>query len=272
MKDSSTFAILGDLHLGRRKIIINWWDRFLPRSPQEVTGKKTEERLKHFVETINNSPKIDFVVSVGDLTDSMTAEQVRNLKRIMQNLKVPWLPVMGNHDLWSYDRDVSGRVMWHTTKPLAFSEFKEIFRKEFDTALKFFQDWQEQGGNFCNFSFVYKDIKFILADNSDRTRAPLWFPGNNGRGKLYSESEQWLREQLKTSTSKKIVVISHLPLQIRIKSVEKKVLTIAGHRHKFRIVKNNNISSLISNALYIDPIIPIITPTTESFTVIPKSI
>ncbi len=264
------FAVLGDLHFGRQKIVINWWDRFLPRSPLEVTGQEVEQRLRNFVEEINNSSQIKFVISVGDLTDSMTAKQVRNLKRIMQDLKVPWLPVMGNHDLWSYDRDVSGRVVWHTTRPLAFSEFKDIFSKEFSLAEKFFQGWKEQGEDFCNFSFVYNNTKFIVVDNSDRSRAPLWFPGNNGRGKFYPESKQWLLEELK-GTETNIVIISHLPLQIRIKSVEKKVLTIAGHRHKFRIVKNNNISSLISNALYIDPIIPVI-EYSQRFTVIPQSL
>lgn len=262
------FAVLGDLHFGRQKIVINWWDRFLPRSPLEVIGQEVEQRLRNFVEEINNSSQIKFVISVGDLTDSMTAKQVRNLKRIMQDLKVPWLPVMGNHDLWSYDRDVSGRVVWHTTRPLAFSEFKDIFSKEFSLAEKFFQGWKEQGEDFCNFSFVYNNTKFIVVDNSDRRRAPLWFPGNNGMSKLYRESKQWLLEELKKTAETSIVIISHSPLQIKIRSSRKKILTISGHGHKYKVVHQNSVTSLTTNALYIDPIIPIVSCTTEGFTVI----
>lgn len=256
------FAILGDLHLGRKKVYIYWLSRlYLPRSPQMVVGTETDKRLQNLVEKVNLS-SIDFVVSIGDLTESMTPDQVQRIRKIMKELKVPWVPVMGNHDLWSYGRNAHGRVKWHTTKPLTFPLFKRAFFKEFSIIPKFFKDYQEQGGNLCNFSFIYNDIKFIIVDNSDRGRFPLGFPGSNGRGKLYSKSKQWLQEQLNTAETN-IVTISHFPLQVKIKSARKVILTISGHRHKYKVVCQNNIISLVTNALYVNPWIPTVTAIPE---------
>ena len=250
---------MGDIHLGRNEVYIYWLSRFyLPRSPQMVVGKEIDERLKSFVEKVNLS-SIDFVVSVGDLTESMTPNQVQRVRKTMKQLKVIWVPIIGNHDLWSYGRDAHGRVRWHTTKPLTFPRFKRAFLKEFSTIPKFFKNYQEQGSNLCNFSFVYNDIKFIVVDNSDRGQFPLGFPGSSGRGKLYRKSKQWLQEQLRTEKS--IVTISHFPLQVRLKAKVKKMLTISGHRHKYKVSCQNSITSLVTNALYVHPWVPIVTVT-----------
>jgi len=250
------FGIVPEIHIGRHRIIYNWWDYFLPRSSHEVVGVAIEKRLQELVERLNNS-QIDFVISVGDLTDSMTDSQVKTVKKIMRHLRVPWVPLMGNHDIWPYEYNKEGRVLWNANQPIDFREFKKRFKEEFHRSQGVFKEWKEQGDFFQNISFIYSDTKFIVVDNVSRRRALFGLPGNIGFDKLHRESLQWLHEELKTP-EKKIVILSHHPLKIKLQ-INKKILKIAGHRHKFKIQKNKNTISVVTNALYVTPEYQIIT-------------
>lgn len=259
MKNFS-FAILQDIHLGRKKSILNWWDRFLPRSSLEVIGEKIEERLRCFVEKVNNSPEIQFVISVGDMTESLTSCQVEKIKSILAGLKVPWLPLMGNHDIWSYERDSSGKVIWNAEKPLSFGDFKEFFHEEFENASQFFKNWEKQGGEFGNFTFIYNDIRFIIVDNVNRRKSPFGLPGTTWWSCLYPESKKWLKEQL-SRTEKRKIVISHAPLKkglLNSLSSGKTIVHITGHMHKENVREVKKITTFTTGALYLKPVLNVV--------------
>ncbi len=263
MEKKFGFVLLPDLHMGREKFIINWWDHLLPRSPEEVMGEKIEQRLRYCVEKINSFPEVDeveFLVSVGDLTESMTDEQVRKVGEILEALRVPKVLFPGNHDACPYERADSGKVLWNAEKPLSFGDFKERFHEEFAVASRFFENWEEQGSEFGNFTFIYKDIRFIIVDNVNRRKSPFGLPGVAGWSRLHPESKKWLREQLARREERKIV-ISHTPLKrklLKAFSGNKKIVHIAGHRHKEKYLRKSNVTTFVTGALYLQPVITVV--------------
>lgn len=255
MKEFS-FGLVPDIHLGRKKLILNWWDRLLPRSPEEVVGEEIEQRLLYLIEKINSSSEIEFLILVGDLTDSMEDGQARKVRKILRELRMPRVLLLGNHDVWPYKRAASGKVLWNAKKPLSFGDFKERFHEEFAISSRFFENWEEQGSEFGNFTFIYKDIRFIIVDNVNRRKSPFGLPGAVGWSRLYPESKNWLREQLSQKEERKIV-ISHAPLKRTLLKAfpgSKKIVHIAGHVHKESIRKSNEITIFTTGALYLKPV------------------
>ncbi len=86
-----------------------------------------------FVKAANSIEEIDFVVHLGDISDFGMAQEFRWMHDIMKNLKVPYLTVIGNHDMLA-----SGRTAY-----------------------------QQMYGAF-NYAFVYGETKFIFLDTNGR--------------------------------------------------------------------------------------------------------
>jgi outer membrane protein assembly factor BamB/predicted phosphodiesterase len=77
------FAFLSDTHIG---------------SPDG----KAEEDLRRTVADINHMTGIAFVVLTGDITELGTDEEIKRAKQILDELKVPYYIIPGNHDTgWS---------------------------------------------------------------------------------------------------------------------------------------------------------------------------
>jgi len=256
------FAVLADPHLGRNSLIVNWWDRYIPQSDKEVVGESIAERLKKFVRVVNSEKDVRLVVSVGDNTESISPSQTQLLKEIMSGLNVPWLPIPGNHDMWPYERDFSGQILWEAKEVLQFSSFKKIFNEEFEKLTDRVGDWQEQNGRLANFSFICGNIQFIAIDNVNRQKASLKLPGVKSRKSAHPQSQQWLFKQLEETRKRKVIIISHAPMRLSLpnglKRGKHEILMLSGHKHRYLFNKNGKISSLTAGALYLDPIFPII--------------
>src|SRR6185295_5729902 len=77
------FAFLSDTHIG---------------SPDG----KAEEDLRRTVADINQMTDIAFVVITGDITELGTNEEIKRAKQILDDLKVHYYIIPGNHDAgWS---------------------------------------------------------------------------------------------------------------------------------------------------------------------------
>lgn len=102
----------------------------------EETGQLLALSDSLWMETINelNSGAVDFVICKGDFTNNGTEEQFRGFKNKLAELKVPFYPVMGNHD-----------------------KLGQAWRKEFS-------ELSPTGRSF--YSFTWKGRHFIILDSA----------------------------------------------------------------------------------------------------------
>ena len=265
------FTVLPDVQLGRELFAINFYDPWwltLWGIPQKeaVVGEKIAERLKKAVEWINNQEGVQFVASIGDLTDSGTSEQFREAREILDKLTKPFIPMMGNHDVWPYQRKKGEKkVIWEAERPLTVSEFEAHFREWKNSPC--FENFEAQGKGLQNYTFTVKEIRFVVVDNNNRRKAPFGLPGQVGLAKLYPESKEWLTNEVLLSQEERIIILSHAPLAKSLlkdlqKWTDKKLLTnISGHTHKrteWSTKKKGEIVRITTNALYHEPLILIV--------------
>jgi 3',5'-cyclic AMP phosphodiesterase CpdA len=62
--------------------------------------------LELSVKKINDLVRVEnikYVIITGDITNSATVQQYQDLKNILDKLIIPYIPLMGNHDIWSYN-------------------------------------------------------------------------------------------------------------------------------------------------------------------------
>ena len=86
-----------------------------------------------FVNIVNKLKNIDFVILDGDISDFGLLQEMEWVDKIYSRLKVPYLGVIGNHDLQAKGSDV----------------FKRMYGQ-------------------LNYSFVYDSIKFVCHDTNSR--------------------------------------------------------------------------------------------------------
>lgn len=87
---------------------------------------------------ISDEPEVDFVLSVGDLTDLGTKDQLEFFESKLRMLKVPFYTTLGNHELFFSD------------KP----PFQDLFGR-------------------ANFHFHYRGVAFSFVDSASATLSPL---------------------------------------------------------------------------------------------------
>jgi len=119
-----SFTLVGDIHMG----------------PSNSTrpGEETPGLMKRFVEEINGSPEVDFLVELGDRVNNLNYEKDREnalkFARIMSSLSVPYYPILGNHDIHYltkeenreiFDRPVENRVAFVKGYKLIFLDTEE---------------------------------------------------------------------------------------------------------------------------------------------------
>jgi predicted phosphodiesterase len=82
------FGILGDLHIG---------------------SERADSHVGAAIEDLNRSGA-ELVIQMGDITDRGERSQFDRAVKMLQGLEMPWLTMMGNHDVFSYEEErLSGR-------------------------------------------------------------------------------------------------------------------------------------------------------------------
>ena len=122
------------------------------------------DELTNLVKKINTLPNVDFFVLAGDLTDFDLLHEYRWVKERLQKLNVPFLCAIGNHDL---------------------IEKNGIYEKVFGEK---------------NYSFIYKDYKFLFHDTNGREYG---FDGS-------APNIEWMAKELSDKAPKWFVGVSHI--------------------------------------------------------------
>jgi 3',5'-cyclic-AMP phosphodiesterase len=102
------------------------------------------DELDKFIEKANTIPSLDFVILAGDITDFGLLEEYKLIQNMLAQLNVPYISVIGNHDV------------------LAHGE--EVFERMFGP---------------MNDSFIYNDVKFVLHNTNGREYLPGKVPDMN---------------------------------------------------------------------------------------------
>lgn len=100
-----------------------------------LTGdtQRSRDETVEFYKKVNAMKNIDFVILAGDISEFGVLKEMEWIARSLRHLEVPYISVIGNHDLTSRGRE----TFEHMFGPL-------------------------------NFSFVYGGIKFICHDTNGR--------------------------------------------------------------------------------------------------------
>lgn len=89
------------------------------------------EEAASFVKSVNKLQNIDFVIHAGDISDFGLSQEFEWVAKIMSDLRVPYVTVVGNHDL--------------------IANGPKVYRKMFGP---------------LNFSFTYSGVKFVFYDGN----------------------------------------------------------------------------------------------------------
>jgi hypothetical protein len=92
-----------------------------------------------FINQLKQKQNVSMVIIGGDITSSAQETEFIAAKRELDLLTMPYLPTMGNHDVWSYDQVVGDR----TTTPVADRLFAATFAHQFEA-------FQARGGGWIS--------------------------------------------------------------------------------------------------------------------------
>jgi 3',5'-cyclic AMP phosphodiesterase CpdA len=98
---------------------------FVILSDTHIGATNSTRLLTSAVKKINSlvaSKNIKFVFITGDLTNSATTSQYAEVRTLLDNLIIPYYPIIGNHDIWPYnstwenDLPTGDQLFWDTFK------------------------------------------------------------------------------------------------------------------------------------------------------------
>ena len=198
--ESFRFALFTDLHIS-------------------TTNPIASEDLKNAVNDVNSLSGIDFVIVSGDVSNLGDTTSLKDAKRMLKALKMPFYIVPGNHD-------------FHWNIGNGAADFIRIFGDD-------------------KFVFVHKG--FVFAGFST---VPL---KKTGSGYIQSADIEWLKSTLqKQGNEKPSIIITHYPLLTgdvdnwkEMKDVlhEFNVITILnGHYHRKMLLNYDGIPGIVNRS------------------------
>ncbi len=201
------------------------------------------KRAVEKINAINVNKTIEFAILGGDVTSSAQATEFIAAKKELDRLELNYIPILGNHDMWSYN-EVQGDL---TTKPvgdkLFASIFHDVFRKWIDKYELNYDNkttWNpinQMNSTFQSWSFVHNNVDsdlnnvmFIAPDFSTRIKAPPPCPGHSpiggcgvmGMAELFNFTGgtlDWFQNQIEKKINqniKNVILLTHQPFRCRV--------------------------------------------------------
>ena len=147
---------------------------------------KSEASVKAFdsmIESINKQKNVDFVIFSGDNIAKPDKEYLKEFLKSAKQLNSPIYIALGNKDI-------------NKKKGLGKTEYMKTFRKNIR-----FRSFMKNP----NYSFIQKDVIFIVADGSKEFVA-------TPNGYYKSETIELLKNKLEKSKGKNVIIIQHFPV------------------------------------------------------------
>jgi hypothetical protein len=225
--NSYNFAVMNDMHIGDgfTDFGSNGWD------DDTIAGQTNEyiQNNENIVSAINNlTPAPDFVIVLGDITNSVERSELKKAKRVLSGLEVPYIPIMGNHDTRPYTNDDGESGIPDETYFGKY--FYEAFAGIYDTNSLQFANWSEgpyfstvsppdYNTYYLNSSFNYQNYQFINVDYNTRRHAQ-WPFGEYGTqpdadvGPPPDHLLQWISQNVAkcNNEKRKLLCLGHQPL------------------------------------------------------------
>ncbi len=213
-KDAWCFAIIADLHMG-----CFYPDYGRPGWKPGSPGSEGQEyfltqRLRRTVRWINRHSNLPhcplrFVAVLGDLTDSAEWCEFLKAKEILDLLEVPYIPLLGNHDIWPYTEREQAEA------PVGAEIFQRIFADRFASLShsESIEEWEMDSATvsetpMANYSFRVGGINFLALDCVNRESLPGTV-GASPVGVFHPSTRRWLEKHLQSWGDRPVVILSH---------------------------------------------------------------
>lgn len=218
-----SFVHITDIHVGEGEGDYGTYGFLNDTMPVGDVGFAAQ-RLRNVVHWINENASeknIKFVVVTGDITDSGERSEFEKAKEILDALEIPYVPTIGNHDIWPY-------VRYEFEAPYAYGDsvMFEVFKDVYDKAKDFFDMWDDgtrltptfnpesnRAHYHQNFSFSYQGVGFFAFDFNPRYHVNKNEPGIGPEAKL-NNSLEWLIQSINSfplKGRKNLILFSHQP-------------------------------------------------------------
>ena len=165
---------------------------------------------------------IRFVMVTGDLGDSGERSEQQKIKDILDQLNVPYFPLIGNHDMWPYTASEEA------PGPVGDAQFEDVFAEQFTRLAGLFPSMVKAPtpvynpdcscmSSFQNYAFDYGGYHFVALDMVTRGHAPFGNPGVTSEADLFDfvgGTWRWLTDHLDSYTGygeKNVFLFSHHP-------------------------------------------------------------
>ena len=157
-------------------------------------GLKTQMLSENTVAEINKIPDVKFVLLSGDLTQDAEPWNIDALRKILDDLKVPYFVTLGNHDLSRVPHEKKDQ-------PITLSKYT--------VAGAFIGD--SRGHDTGIDYYAHEVAKDLVLINLDCSRAQVFVrrPSNDFGGAIDPGQMRWVEATLKKNQKKTVVVLTH---------------------------------------------------------------
>ena len=229
------------MHVGEEDPDYDYGDPTWNDDASGQDGLSSTGFLTQAVDLINsgrNEYNIVFIVVTGDLSDSAELSELHKAEEILNDLDVPWIPLIGNHDVWPYYGPPREEDPYAKMAPEEESDrfFDDVFQSQYERLSTAFANWDkasapvwnpevdpEHDSYFQDFAFDHNGYHFIGLDFNARDNAPLRYKGVAPEGDLHDFSGgtwDWFTNHLQAyaaehaENTENIMLLAHHPFYL----------------------------------------------------------
>lgn len=219
-------ALLSDLHVGEACVPVPF------NGTDDCACIQNDKRAIAYVNALQ--PPVDAVIITGDITSSSWPTQWVKARELLNEFNAPFFATMGNHDVWSYDREGGNETKGPYGDQLFGQTFGDVFRASPNIS---YYDPQPVHNPIYNTTSAFQNflltlvepssgarLQFYAGDWSTREAAPppnSGVPGwaERGLSDFPGGTLPWLRAALKAEAARpagaradRLFLIQHQPI------------------------------------------------------------